>query len=137
MDRNLVWIYLVRSGDSDMRKYKFEFKSNDDPDFPEHTKFCDKFVSYLDEGETDLDEFVREARQFMKARGYHRNNTDGIVYLKWHYYSKPEYTEEYLVTLKGKEYTTVAKYDVDEGWNIDENNIIAWAEMPIGAGHEC
>lgn len=120
-----------------MRKYKFEFKSNDDPEFPEHVKFNDKFNSYLDDGETDLDEFVREAKRFMVARGFHRHNVDGIIYLHWNFYGKPDYTDEYLVTLKKQEYATVAKYNINEGWNIDEEDIIAWAEMPIGVGHEC
>lgn len=121
-----------------MRKYKFEFKSNDDPDFPEHVKFSDKFESYLDEGETDIDEFIRETKHFLLARGFHRHNIDGVVFIHWNFYKKPEYTGEYLVTITGETYATTAKYDVDEDkWNIDKNNIIAWAEMPIGVGHEC
>ena len=121
-----------------MRKYMFEFKSDDDPDFPEHVKFTNKFESYLEEGETDIDEFVREARHFMLARGFHRHSVDGIVFLNWRFWDEPEYTGEFLVILKGEEYSTTAKYDLNEDkWNIDKDNIIAWAEMPIGVGHEC
>ena len=116
-----------------MRTYKFSYKSNDDEDFPEKIKYSNTFNSYLDKGETNLDEFASEARKFLMACGYLPSTTCGLVYLKWNktkFDHVPEYDDEYLVKLKGNSYATADKW-VDGKWEKHSNDEVeAWAEMP-------
>lgn len=120
-----------------MRKYVFKFRDYDleDDGYKDHVKYVDKLEPIYEVGRTDLEEFVEEAQKFLLARGFHPDSVSGVVYLDWKNikYKNPDYNEEYLVTLKDKEYTTVARYE-DGKWNIDENLIEAWAEMPTGYG---
>ena len=115
-----------------MRTYLFEYKNDDDPDYPEHTKFYDEFNSYLEEGEGDIDEFAREARQFLSARGYSPFNVTGLVYIRWRYGVNPNYNDEYLLTIKGSEYSTVDYWEDDHWKNHSADEVIAWADVPIG-----
>ena len=122
-----------------MRKYVFEFKDNgrdeyDREDFKDRTKFVD--YVYLNTDESDCEEFAREARQFLLARGYSPFNVNGLVYLNWKFGIEPEYNEEYLVTLKGQEYATCAQF-IDGQWfdingnEINKEAIETWADLPI------
>lgn len=117
-----------------MRTYKFEYKNDDDPDFPEHTKYYNKFESYQDVYENDISEFVDEAVHFMLARGFSSSISSSIQYIHWFTkHNKPEYTDEFLVTLKGSEYASVARYNVeDDTWDVNEEEIVSWADMPKG-----
>ena len=116
-----------------MRKYKFEYRSNDDPDYPERTKFVDCFESYLADGETDIDEFAREARQFLLARGFHENTASGLQYIHWRY-GCPDYNDEYLISLENQRCATVDRWEDDRWLNHNKENIKAWAEMPYAMG---
>ena len=123
-----------------MRKYTFEFKDNGideygKEDFKDHTKFVDYI--YIDTDESDCEEFAREAKQFLLARGFSPFNADGLVYLNWKF-PEPEYNGEYLVTLKDEEYATCAQY-IDGQWfdihgnEIKKEIVEAWADIPEGA----
>lgn len=124
-----------------MRKYVFEFKDNgrdeyDREDFKDRTRFVD--YVYLNADESDCEEFAREARQFLLARGYASFTADGLVYINWNSikFGNPEYNEEYLVTLKDNEYAICAQF-VDGQWfningdEIDKEAIETWAELPV------
>ena len=127
-----------------MRKYLFEFKDNgkeDDYDrdytTKEHTKYVD-CVYYRDVDESDCEEFTREARQFLFARGFHPWTVGGLTYIKWQgNYKDPDYNEEYLVSLRDNEYASCAQFK-DGKWfdilgiEIDKETIDAWADLPIG-----
>lgn len=128
-----------------MRKYLFEFKDNgkEDNDYEidycakEHTKYVD-YVYFQDTDESDCEEFAREARQFLLARGYAPFTANGLVYINWNSmkFRNPEYNEEYLVTLKDNEYAICAQF-VDGQWfningdEIDKEAIETWADLPI------
>ena len=123
-----------------MRKYTFEFKDNGRDeygaeDFKDHTKFVD--YVYLNTDESDCEEFTREARQFLLARGFSPFTVNGLVYIDWHFFGEPEYNDEYLVTLKGKEYAVCAQFK-DGKWfdilgiEIDKDIIETWTDLPIG-----
>ena len=115
-----------------MRKYTFKFKNTDDEDFPEKNKYVNRFNSYYESGYTDIDEAVDEFKKWMLSRGFHRDTiSSGIVFLKWNTYKDPDYNDEFLVTLKGQDYATVATF-TDGEWSIPKKNIEAWAEMPGG-----
>lgn len=123
-----------------MRKYTFEFKDNGRDeygaeDFKDHTKFVD--YVYLNADESDCEEFAREARQFLLARGYSPFTVNGLVYINWQWSGEPEYNDDFLVSLKGHEYASVAHWEDNEWYDsngnvIDPNTIDTWAELPIG-----
>ena len=115
-----------------MRKYTFKFRNTDDEEFPEKNKYVNCFNSYFDSDYTDIDEAVDEFKKWMLSRGFHEDSiSSGIVYLKWNTYKDPDYNGEFLVTITGQDYATVATF-CDGKWDIPKNNIEAWAEMPGG-----
>ena len=119
-----------------MRTYKFEYKNTDDPSFPVNVKFKDKFESYLDDGETDLDELAREVRYFIKAQGYNEGMASGMVFINWHLteYVSPECNDIYLITLRDHDYAEADNW-IDDHWeNHNKEDVEAWADMPVGRG---
>jgi hypothetical protein len=117
-----------------MRKYVFKFKDTDDEDFPEKNTFIDCFNPYREGGYTDIDESLDEFKKWMLARGFHKDAiTNGVVYLHWNSIKDPDYNDEFLVTVKGKDYATIATFN-DGEWSIPKEKIEAWAEVPPGYG---
>lgn len=123
-----------------MRKYLFEFKddsidSEDRSDFKDRTKFID--YVYINTEESDPEEFAREARQFLLARGFSPFTANGLVYINWRWSGEPDFNDEYLVTLKDSEYATAARWKNGTWYDskdniIDPDTIDTWAEIPIG-----
>ena len=124
-----------------MRRYLFEFKDDgiDEygrEDFKDRTKYVD-YIYIRDSEESEPEEFAREARQFLLARGFSPFTVNGLVYINWQWSGEPEYNDEFLVSLKGCEYASVARWEDGEWYDFD-NNVInpeaidTWAEMPIG-----
>ena len=119
-----------------MRTYKFYYKNTDDPDFPINVKFKDKFKSYLEDNETDLNELAREVRYFIKAQGYDEGRASGMVFINWHLmkYKDPEYDDIYLISLKDHEYAEVDNWINDHWEHHNKEDVEAWADMPPRRG---
>lgn len=124
-----------------MRKYTFEFKDDgiDEygrEDFKDHTKYVD-YVYIQDSEEPEPEEFAREARQFLLARGFSSFTVGGLVYINWQWFGEPEYNDEFLVSLKGHEYASAARWEDGKWYDlngkvINPDTIDTWADMPIG-----
>ena len=90
-------------------------------------------IIYIHEEKNNIQVAVDEFKKWMLSRGFYSDSiSSGIVYLKWNTYKDPDYNDQFLVTIKGQDYATVATF-CDGKWDIPKNNVIeAWAEMPSG-----